>query len=111
MARPSKKRRICHPPDCKGLLPIGASAAGVDQELDMTVDEYETIRLIDYEGLTQEECAVRMDVARTTVQAIYDSARAKLAQCLVLLRPMTIDGGNYSLCDGSNGCGQCGGCK
>jgi len=46
----------------------------------MTVDEYESIRLLDLEGLTQEEAAQRMDVARTTVQRIYAAARHKVAQ-------------------------------
>ena len=45
----------------------------------MTVDEYESIRLIDLEGLTQEEAALQMEVGRSTVQSIYNSARRKLA--------------------------------
>ena len=64
----------------------------------MVVDEYEVIRLIDLEGLTQEQCAGQMEVARATVQAIYASARKKLAECIVLGRRLKIDGGDIQLC-------------
>ena len=65
----------------------------------MSIDEYETIRLIDLEQLTQEECSVRMNVARTTVQAIYSNARKKLADSLINNRCLKIQGGDYQVCE------------
>ena len=76
----------------------------------MALEEYETIRLIDYEGLTQEECSERMNVARTTVQRIYSDARKKMAQLLVEGRSLRIEGGDYKLYDENEkiyGCGRC----
>ena len=64
-----------------------------DESVRMTVDEYEAVRLLDAEGLTQEACADRMNVARTTVTAIYDSARKKLADALVHGKRLLIAGG------------------
>ena len=77
----------------------------------MTVDEYETIRLIDLEGMNQEDCASQMKVARTTVQGIYNEARRKLAQVLVEGYMLFIEGGNYHLCDGDESCCKSGSCK
>ena len=80
-------------------------------EIIMTVDEFEAIRLIDHEGLSQEECAQSMCVARTTAQAIYNSARIKLAKCLVDGRELKIDGGDFILCEGKpQGC-SCSRCR
>lgn len=74
----------------------------------MAVEEYETIRLIDLEGYTQEDCASQMNVARTTVQWIYNNARKKIAEALVNNRILHIEGGNYRLCDGlEESCGCC----
>ena len=64
-----------------------------DESVRMTVDEFEAVRLLDAEGLTQEACADRMNVARTTVTAIYDSARKKIADALVHGKRLLIAGG------------------
>ena len=91
MARPCKKRWVCSEPRCRRFGPSDVSNA---EEVILNLDEYECIRLIDYEGLEQEQCAVQMGVARTTVQAIYKSARRKLADSLVNARHLRIEGGD-----------------
>ncbi len=87
------------------------SPVNIQMFINMKVDEYETIRLIDLEGFTQEECASQMNIARTTVQGIYNEARKKVAESLVNGKVLLIEGGEYQLCD-SNGstCGN-GGCR
>lgn len=108
MPRPMKWRRVCELPDSNRFGPMNEDREPLDPVV-MTVDEYETIRLIDLEGMMQEECARQMDVARTTVQRIYNEARKKLAQSLVEGRILHIEGGEYQLCRDQSrpGCGQC----
>ena len=104
MARPYKARRICSVPAIDTFGPLNQE---MDSAVELTLEEYETIRLIDWLDCTQEQCADQMGVARTTVQAVYNSARKKLADCLVNGKRLEIRGGNYQLCpDGGNCCGK-----
>ena len=108
MPRPRKCRRVCGLPGNLEFVPID----GGGEPVELTVDEFETIRLIDLEDLSQEECGQRMDVARTTVQQIYTGARRKLAQVLVEGRPLKIQGGDYRICEGVEGrCAFCHKCR
>ncbi len=106
MPRPVKWRKVCCMPESNQFGPLD-SESGPRGSVNMTVDEYETIRLIDLEQFTQEECAAHMNVARTTVQGIYNEARKKLAESLVNGKILFIEGGEYRLCEGSeSGCGR-----
>lgn len=111
MPRPMKRRKVCSLPESNKFGPLDSTLD--DQEyVNMTVDEYETIRLIDLEGFNQEECAKQMNIARTTVQGIYIEARRKLAESLVNGKALIIEGGEYRLCeDIGNGCGRGRGCR
>lgn len=109
MPRPRKWRKVCCLPESDRFGPLNAQVDG-KHFVTMRVDEYETIRLIDLEGFTQEECANQMSIARTTVQGIYNDARKKLAESLVNGKVLRIEGGDYKLCDGlEKSCGS-GGC-
>lgn len=90
MPRPVRCRRIEKIPAYRSFSPDDISAP---ESVCMTVDEYEALRLLDNEGLTQESCAARMNIARTTVTAIYDSARKKVADALVNGKRLLITGG------------------
>jgi len=107
MPRPRKWRRVCRLPENASFGPLGCGGIA-EEAVTMTVEEYEAIRLIDLEDLTQEECANQMNVARTTVQAMYNDARKKLADVLVNGRALVISGGDYILCDKEEE--HCGGC-
>ena len=96
MARPSRCRRVCTEPAYDGFMPIGIPCGEI---MILTVDEYEVIRLIDLEKLTHEQCGQQMDISRTTVTEIYESARAKIADSIVYGKPLRIAGGHYRLCD------------
>ena len=98
MPRPRRCRRICREPAYESFMPQGISCG---EEIVLTLDEYEVIRLVDLEKLTHEQCAGQMDISRTTVTEIYESAREKLADSLVHGKILRIAGGNYRLCDGS----------
>lgn len=103
MPRPTKCRSICHFPEVLEFVPVNETKEAEKQEqtaIIMTVDEYETIRLMDYEGMSQEQCCELMQVGRTTVQKIYENARKKLALMLVEGRSLRIEGGEIKLCDG-----------
>ena len=104
MPRPVKCRRVCAMPRTKGFGPLPRAACGKEGPLTLSVDEYEARRLIDLEGMTQEQCAAQMEVARTTVQAVYDAARRKVADALVNGRRLVIEGGSYRLCPQAAGC-------
>lgn len=99
MARPVKWRNVCCMPERKRFGPLDLTGAE-DAYVVMTIDEYEAIRLIDFEGFSQGECAQQMNVARSTVQGIYQAARKKLAASLVQGKVLLIEGGEYRICNG-----------
>lgn len=111
MPRPRKWRRVCCMPQVNAFEPVDASH--MEEPVNMSVDEYEIIRLMDLDGLSQGESAERMGVARSTVQRIYDDARKKLADFLINGKSLRIEGGDYRICEGDaqEQCGCHGRCR
>ena len=96
MARPQKLRCICSKPKVTGLIPERCPGSG---NINLTYDEYEVIRLLDYIKLTQEQCAEKMNISRPTVTRIYNEARQKIADVLVNGQRLTISGGDVIVCE------------
>lgn len=99
MARPSRCRKVCLEPEYDTFIPGGIPS---QEEVCLTVDEYEAVRLIDYEKRTHEQCARQMDISRTTVTEMYERARFKLADCVINGKTLRIFGGHYRLCREAN---------
>ena len=94
MPRPQRCRRVCSEPEYLCFEPAGVTNS---ESVAISVDEYELIRLVDYEKLSHEQCAAVMDISRTTVTEIYERARYKISDCIVNGKQLVISGGNYSI--------------
>ncbi|MEM3733895.1 MAG: DUF134 domain-containing protein [Nitrososphaerales archaeon] len=91
--RPMKPRMIKGLPEVGRFIPASSDGTPIpngNEPIIMTPDEFEALRLIDYEGLLQEEAALRMGVSRGTVWRCLDSARRKVAAMLVEGRGLLI---------------------
>lgn len=94
MPRPTKFRRVEFFPEDTYFVPLGKPKCELE-EIVLKVEELEAIRLKDIEGLSQEECAVKMQISRQTFQNIVDAARKKTALALTKGKAIRISGGNY----------------
>ena len=89
-------RRVMCEPGVTCFKPQGIGRRLLEEAV-LTVEEFESIRLSDHEGLTQTEAAFKMGVSQPTFQRIYDSARKKVADALVNGKAIRIEGGHYRL--------------
>ena len=95
MARPQKQRCICSLPGVTGFSPRGKARGGT---IFITYDEYEALRLLDFEHFSQKKCAERMNISRSTVTRIYDSVRCKIADAFVNGKQIEVKGGDVVVC-------------
>ncbi len=94
--RPKKERMVecepgerCFRPRCMGGRAI--------ESVFLSIDEFEAVRLYDLEGLEQSEVAERMNVHRSTISRMLDSAHSKIADALVNIKEICIEGGCYRI--------------
>jgi predicted DNA-binding protein (UPF0251 family) len=99
MPRPPKCRRVAFLPEATYFKPAGIPLRLLD-EVRLSVEEAEAIRLKDLEGLEQEDGAEKMNVSRPTFQRVLASARQKIADALLNGRAIRIEGGNFEVAPG-----------
>jgi len=107
--RPFRLRKISNPPLISGFKPYGSKTNGNKTEnVFLHFEEYEAIRLCDYEMLNHHKASVIMDVSRPTLTRIYARARQKIARALVLGSQIIIEGGKIYFDSEWFACKECG---
>lgn len=100
MPRPCKCRRIAGIPKASYFKPRGVPLCDLE-EVPLSVDGLEAIRLADLEGLTMEEAALRMDVSRHTFGRILKKARRCVARALIHGHALRVEGGHFTTENGT----------
>ena len=96
MARPHKVRTVGNPPVMKGFKPYGMPLCETEA-ISLTFEEYESLRLVNYQMLSQEQAAEMMNVSRPTLTRIYNKALRTIAEAFIEGKALEIAGGNYAL--------------
>ena len=96
MPRPIKRRRVAFLPELSYFKPAGIPMRTLE-EVTISVEEAEAIRLKDLEEMDQENCAEKMNISRQTFQRVLGSARRKIADALLNGKAIRIEGGNFEM--------------
>jgi predicted DNA-binding protein (UPF0251 family) len=107
MPRPPRSRRVHGPPRFVSFKPAGIPRRQLER-LCLRVDEFEALRLADYEGLDQEDAARAMDISPATFSRLIASARFSLIRAIVEGKALEIDGGKVNYVHTLHRCGDCG---
>lgn len=105
MPRPTKWRRVAFIPEVNYFKPARIPLR-ILEEVNLSVEEAEAIRLKDLEGLEQESCAEKMNISRQTFQRVLASARQKIADALLNGKAIRIEGGNFEMLRRRFRCGE-----
>ena len=106
MARNPKERVVSHPPLFTTFKPAGVIGDKLETVV-LELDEYEAIRLADYEGLEHEQSAEAMGISRSTFTRLVERARKKMASMLIDGLKLTINGGSIHFKENLYRCVEC----
>jgi predicted DNA-binding protein (UPF0251 family) len=106
MVRPKKKRTVGHEPKATYFKPRAVPLSELE-EITMTIDELETLRLSNLEKMNQADAAKKMEIHQSTFQRTLMSAREKITDALVNGKAIKIEGGEYTM-PGGDGTGPIG---
>lgn len=107
MARPKKTRMIKGPPIFNQFKPSGIPMRQLEQ-IELSIEEYEAVRLADYRGLDQDDAAERMEISRPTFTRLIEKARKKTAAMFVEGKGLFINGGSIHFNENILKCLDCG---
>jgi predicted DNA-binding protein (UPF0251 family) len=99
-------RKIKMPPPMEGYKPFGIPMRELEA-VQLSFEEFEALRLADYEDLTHEEAAVRMNISRPTFTRLYDRARKDIAKAFVEGKAILMQGGTFASDDFWYRCNSC----
>jgi predicted DNA-binding protein (UPF0251 family) len=96
MPRPVKRRRVGWEPNITYFKPAGVRMMDLE-EVCLNLEEFEAIRLSDFEKLSQKKASEKMQVSQPTFSRILESARRKIADFLVSGKAIRVEGGIYEV--------------
>ncbi|MDC1106696.1 DUF134 domain-containing protein [Prolixibacteraceae bacterium] len=107
MPRQRRLRKVVSPPKFKGYKPYGARKQSSLQEEELLYEEYEALKLADYDLMNHAEAAMLMGISRATFARIYESARRKLARAFVETKEIRMAYGHAEMDEDWYICNDC----
>ncbi|WP_372645525.1 DUF134 domain-containing protein [Ancylomarina sp.] len=106
MPRRTRLRKVVAPPEFKGYKPYGTHKSS-KEHIELLYEEYEAIKLSDYDLMNHKEASELMGVSRPTFARIYESARRKIAKAFVETKEIRTVFGNTQMDDSWFICNAC----
>ena len=107
MPRPKSNRIVYEPPIYTEFKPVGSRGQALEV-IDLTLDEFEALRLADQQAMSHAEAADEMEISRSTFTRLIEGARKKLADFIIQGKLLSINGGNIHFRNNIIKCQSCG---